>query len=171
MLTREFSKTKIAVCLHDGKYSHYESRLPVLPDKIIGVIWQLFGSLPVLVRQRILQGRRQTEKYEERWGTGMAYKVPAVVVQRGDLGLKVDAVLALHHVVVSQALVPGGVLENALAVHVDPGLLEANDTACGKVDTAVVEIVADGNLGSESARDSKGILNPIRPIWMTEAIA
>jgi hypothetical protein len=53
--------------------------------------------------------------------------------------------LALDDVVVAQALVPPGGVEDAAAIHVHPGFLEADDAAGGEVHAAVVEVVADGD--------------------------
>jgi hypothetical protein len=45
-------------------------------------------------------------------------------------------------------LVPPGGVEDAAAIHVYPGFLEADDAAGGEVDAAVVEVVADGDEGA-----------------------
>lgn len=81
-------------------------------------------------------------------GESLGAEVPAVVVEGAHLGLEVHAALAFDNVVVSETLVPGGFVEDALAVHVDPGFLEAQDAAGREVDAAVVEVVPDGHEGA-----------------------
>ena len=49
---------------------------------------------------------------------------------------------------VAQALVPWFLVEDALAVHVHPRGLEAEDAGGGEVDAGVVEVVADGQEGA-----------------------
>lgn len=75
-------------------------------------------------------------------------KIPTIIVDWGNLGLEVDAILALHNVVVAQALIPWSILENALAVHVDPSFLKAEDATRREINTTVVEVVADGDEGA-----------------------
>ena len=89
---------------------------PVLADKVVLVVRQLLGA-----------------------------KVPAVVVQRRDAHLELDAGVARHDVVVAEGLVPREELEDALLVHVHPGGLEAVDARGGHVDAAIVEVVAHGD--------------------------
>lgn len=47
---------------------------------------------------------------------------------------------------VAQALVPRGILEDSLAVHVGPSFLEAQETASGEVNATVVEVISDRDL-------------------------
>ena len=77
-----------------------------------------------------------------------AYEVPPIIVQRRNLGLEIDTRLSRHNVVVTQALVPRRIVENALLVHRDPSLLEAKDARRGEVHTRVVEVVANGDEGA-----------------------
>lgn len=74
------------------------------------------------------------------------HKVPAIVIDRSDLGLKIDATLTRHNIMVANALIPRSVFEDALAVHVDPRFLEAKDARGGEVDARVVEVVPDRDL-------------------------
>jgi len=76
------------------------------------------------------------------------YEVPPIVVQRRNLGLEIDTRLSRHNVVVSQALVPRRIVENALLIHGNPSLLEAKDARRGEVHTRVVEVVANGDEGA-----------------------
>lgn len=80
-------------------------------------------------------------------GQSLSTKVPAVIVQGSQLGLEINTSLTVDDIVVTEGLVPGGVLEDALGVHVDPGLLEAVDTSGGKANAAIVEIVSNRNEG------------------------
>lgn len=66
------------------------------------------------------------------------YEVPPIVIQRCDFRLKVNAALARNHIVVANALVPRGISVDTLLVHVDPGLLEAQDARGRKIHTGVV---------------------------------
>jgi hypothetical protein len=74
------------------------------------------------------------------------YKIPAIVIDRGNLGLEIYTSLTLDNVMIAKTLVPRYILEDPLAVHVDPGFLEAENAARGKVDAGIIEIVAHGNL-------------------------
>lgn len=80
-------------------------------------------------------------------GQVVVAKVPPVLHQRGDAGLEVDTGLAGHDVVVAQGLVPGLAVEGFADVHVGPAFVETLDSLGGEVDTAVVEVVADGHEG------------------------
>jgi len=90
---------------------------------------------------------------------GEIYKIPAVVVDRGNFGLEIDAALTRDDVVVTKALVPRSVCENALAVHVNPGLLESQNATSCKVDTTVVEVVSHRDLVhvSHGSRGQQGV--------------
>ena len=48
---------------------------------------------------------------------------------------------------VPEALVPRGVVKDALTVHLDPRSLKSEDTSGSEVYTRIVEVVADGNEG------------------------
>ncbi len=61
-------------------------------------------------------------------------KVPSIVVKRRNLRLEIDAALSGHHIVVANALIPRRVSVDALLVHVDPGLLEAQDPGGREID-------------------------------------
>ena len=74
------------------------------------------------------------------------HKIPTVVVDGGDFGLEVYATLPLNDIVVAKTLIPRDVVEDPLAVHINPSFLEAENSASSEVDAAVVEIVADGDL-------------------------
>lgn len=74
------------------------------------------------------------------------YEIPAIVIDGRDLGLEVYTTLARDDVMIAKTLIPGDLIEHALAVHVDPSCLEAENSASGEVDAAVVEVVADRNL-------------------------
>jgi hypothetical protein len=50
--------------------------------------------------------------------------------------------LALDDVMITKALIPRDLIEDALAVHINPGFLEAEYPACSEVDTTIVEVVA-----------------------------
>jgi hypothetical protein len=50
--------------------------------------------------------------------------------------------LALDDVMITKALIPRDLIEDALAVHINPGFLEAEYPACIEVDTTIVEVVA-----------------------------
>lgn len=76
----------------------------------------------------------------------LTYKIPAIVIDRRHFCLEVYTTLALNDVVIAKALVPRDLIEDALAVHVDPSLLEAEDSASGEVYATVVEVVAHGYL-------------------------
>lgn len=91
---------------------------PVLADNVVGVVRQSLGT-----------------------------KVPAVVVQGCQLGFEINTGLAIDDIVVTKALVPGGILIDTLRIHVDPSLLEAVDTSGGEANTAVVEVVSNGDEG------------------------
>lgn len=77
-----------------------------------------------------------------------AYKVPAGVIDRCNLGYKVNTGLALDDIVVTKSLVPHLVLVDALAVHLHKGLLEADDAIAVQLNTRVVEAIADRDLDS-----------------------
>lgn len=47
---------------------------------------------------------------------------------------------------VAQTLIPRNVAKDALAVHIDPGFLEAENSPCSEVDATIVKIVANGDL-------------------------
>src|SRR5271155_1861400 len=47
---------------------------------------------------------------------------------------------------IAETLIPRNVVKDALAVHIDPGFLEAENSACSEVDATIVEIVANGDL-------------------------
>ena len=47
---------------------------------------------------------------------------------------------------VAQTLIPRNIVKDALAVHIDPGFLEAENSPCSEVDATIVEIVANGDL-------------------------
>ena len=79
-----------------------------------------------------------------------SYEVPTLIVVGEDLGLEINAVLAFNNIVVAQTLVPGGIFEHSLTIHVNPSFLESKDAAGGEVNSAVVEIVSDGDLGRVS---------------------
>jgi len=74
-----------------------------------------------------------------------AYKVPAIVVEGCNFGLKVYTTLTLDNVMIAETLIPRNVVKDALAVHIDPGFLEAENSACSEVDATIVEIVANGD--------------------------
>jgi hypothetical protein len=75
-----------------------------------------------------------------------AHKIPAIVVEGCNLGLKVYTTLTLDNVMIAETLIPRDVVKDALAVHIDPCFLEAENSACSEVDATVVEIVANGDL-------------------------
>jgi hypothetical protein len=75
-----------------------------------------------------------------------AHKIPAIVVEGCNLGLKVYTTLTLDNVMIAETLIPRDVVKDALAVHIDPRFLEAENSACSEVDATVVEIVANGDL-------------------------
>ena len=76
----------------------------------------------------------------------LAHKVPTVVVEGCNLGLKVYATLTLDNVMIAQTLIPRNIAKDALAVHINPGFLKAENPPCSEVDATVVEIVANGDL-------------------------
>jgi len=86
-----------------------------------------------------------------------AYKVPAIVVEGCNFGLKVYTTLTLDNVMIAETLIPRNVVKDALAVHIDPGFLEAENSACSEVDATIVEIVANGDLLECQAQHSSGL--------------
>jgi hypothetical protein len=59
--------------------------------------------------------------------------------------LKVYTTLTLDNVMIAETLIPRNVVKDALAVHIDPGFLEAENSACSEVDATIVEIIANGD--------------------------
>jgi hypothetical protein len=91
---------------------------------------------PTPVQRRLLLFSRQIQ----------AHKIPAIVVEGCNLGLKVYTTLTLDNVMIAETLIPRDVVKDALAVHIDPCFLETENSACSEVDATVVEIVANGDL-------------------------
>lgn len=120
-------------------------------DDVVGVVHR--GAFLVIVDEAVRvddgKGRRPVGALQVVGVVGQVVlaKVPAVLHQGRDAGLEVDACFAGDDVVVTQGLVPGLAVEGLADVHVGPALIEALDTLGGEVDTAVVEVVADGNEG------------------------
>jgi hypothetical protein len=85
-----------------------------------------------------------------------AHKVPTIVVEGCNLGLKVYTTLTLDNVMIAQTLIPRNVAKDALAVHIDPGFLEAENSPCSEVDATIIEIVANGDLLECQAQVSSG---------------
>lgn len=68
--------------------------------------------------------------------------------------MKVYTTLALDNVMIAETLIPRNVAKDALAVHIDPGFLEAENSACAEVDATIIEIVANGDLLECQAQSS-----------------
>jgi len=117
------------------RVNYDEGRRPIGTDKIVGIIWKSFCALFPFNDYSFLSRT-----------LSRTYKIPAIVIDRGNLGLEIYTTLTLDNVMVAKTLVPRYILEDPLAVHVDPGFLEAENTARGKVDAGIIEIVAHGNL-------------------------
>jgi hypothetical protein len=86
----------------------------------------------------------------------LAHKVPTIVVKGCNLGLKVYATLTLDNVMIAQTLIPRNIAKDALAVHINPGFLKAENPPCSEVDATIVEIVANGDLLECQAQGSSG---------------
>lgn len=97
---------------------HDEGRGPVRAGQVVGVVGQVVMT-----------------------------EIPPVLHQRSNARLEVDAGLASNDVVVAQRLIPWLAVEGLTDVHIGPALVEALDTLRGKVDTAVIEVVADRDEG------------------------
>jgi hypothetical protein len=117
------------------RVNYDEGRRPIGTDKIVGIIRKSFCALFPF------------SDYSSSPGPfSRTYKIPAIVVDRGNLGQEVYTTLTLDNVMIAKTLVPRYIFEDPLAVHVDPGFLEAENAAGGKVDAGIIEIVAHGNL-------------------------
>lgn len=99
------------------RFHHDEGRAPVRAGQVVGVVGHVAGA-----------------------------EVPAVIDHGSNLRLEVDTGLTRDNIVVAKGHVPGLVVEGRTSVQVGPALVEAADTLGSEVNTAVVEVVADGHV-------------------------